>query len=110
MAWLVLITPDAGSEESAQARSAPRRRVTSDANAPAIRRLGLPRAGTAVLLPSQLLRRDLACRAVLIRIADLGPKRARLVLLAFRGIEIGKIELRHGLAETVTDGLAAIWL
>jgi hypothetical protein len=50
---------------------------------------------SAVLLPSQLPRRNLARRAVLIRIADLGPKRARLVLLAFRGIEIGKIELGH---------------
>ena len=47
-----------------------------------------------VLLGGQLLRRDLACRAVLIRIPHLGPKRARLVLLAFRDIEIGKIELR----------------
>ena len=36
-----------------------------------------------VLLCSQLLRRNLACCAVLIRIVDLGPKRARLVLLAF---------------------------
>ena len=51
--------------------------------------------GNAVLLCSQLLSCDLACCAVLIRIADLGPKRARLVLLAFRGIEIGKIQLGH---------------
>ncbi len=48
-----------------------------------------------VLLSAQLPRRDLACRAVLIRIADLGPKRSGLVLLAFGSIEIGKIKLGH---------------
>ncbi len=90
-------TPDAGSEESAQARSVsrPRRVLPRAADSCPIASCGPAFARSAVLLSSQFLRRDLACRAVLIRIAHLCPKRARLVLLAFRGIEIGKIELGH---------------
>ena len=83
--------PDAGRQESAQAvlSPAPDGRVR-------LRRAASRRVGPQVLLCAQLLRRNLACRAVLIRVPDLGPKRARLILLAFRGVEIGQVKLRHG--------------
>jgi hypothetical protein len=86
MAWLVLITQQTQAAKQVLRLNLPY--ACDCAWLPAFAR-------GAVLLRSQLLRRDLACRAILIRIADLGPKRVRLVLLAFRGIEIGKIELRH---------------
>jgi hypothetical protein len=104
MAWLVLITQQTQAAKKVldpfypapEARAAPRLRLfcpVPETRIDCARRLGL--RAQAVLLSSQLPSRDLACRAVLIRIADLGPKRPRLVLLAFGGIKIGKIELGH---------------
>jgi hypothetical protein len=90
MAWLVLITQQTQAAKKVLRLVLPYA-AESRPNPPN----GRAFAWIAVLLSSQLLRRDLSCCAVLIRIADLGPKRARLVLLAFRGIEIGKIELGH---------------
>ena len=91
MAWLVLITYQTQAATEMLRLAQPRGGVLP-ATAPG----GWAFAGAAVLLSSQLLRGDGACCAFFIRIMDLGPKRTRLILLAFRGIEIGKIQLRHG--------------
>jgi hypothetical protein len=97
MAWLVLITQQTQAAKKVLRPVLPRPRGVYCPVPETHVRL-LPTASLharAVLLPAQFPCRDLPCRAILIRIADLGPKRARLVLLAFGSIKIGQIELSH---------------
>ncbi len=54
-----------------------------------------PRPSLLLLSPAQLLRRNRSSRAFLVGILDLGPKRARLVLLALTRIKICQVKLRN---------------
>src|SRR5208282_6814300 len=100
MAWLVLINYQTQADEKVLRQAgypiqASLGRGRNSANAEAAIRHQSQSTETLPLVGGEFLLGDLPRSAVLVRIFHLGPKLASLILLAFRDVEIGQIQLRH---------------
>jgi len=96
MAWLVLIRYQTQADKKVL-----RRRVAaaggsgSPSSGAARNESGLSRRSAQLLLRGQLLLGDLPGGAVFVSVLHLRPQGARLILLAFCDVEIGKVKLGH---------------